>query len=657
MDDNPRTKVGVMPLPLLQLRHTWITCRAGLAFALAGALSPAPAAEPQPAASQPANQPTVNQPNEAQQADNAAKVAALIEQLGAEDFAAREKAQADLAQLGLDVFDTLHAAQSHHDPEVALRARFLVRSMSVRWFQESDPPEVIRILKGYGDLAEPDRKNRMDRLAGLENGQGVAPLCRLSRFETVDTLSKYAALKILEQPAPADPAAIAALQKHLSGIVGSSNRPTAAWMRLYVKTLADPAATLADWDAAAKAEADTLSKNPNQTSREIVRDLYRFQVELLKRLDRQPEAIAVIRRTFNLLDGTLEQVTETVDWLMLHEAWPVVLEINERFTATFQDSPLLLYRLAEAHHKLGDAAKGEEFASQALALRAENLDEHIRTAVTLSEQRGRHDWAEREYQAVIKNAGPGSVPEFSARFQLSEMLHDQAQELAAAECLKPVCDAMADKETGEVAQATCQKARREPEGVVSRMNYFYACHFHEQNDAKKEREHLQTAIESDPQDADVLIAMYRLPGADAEWQASTREKIAGIAEGFHEDVAAARQLVEGAGNEQIQAMYRWELGLACNQYAWLVGNTFGDYAEAVKLSHLSLEMRPDYFGYLDTLGRCYYAKGDFQNAIKYQTLALKGSPYSGQIRRQLELFQKAQAASAKEPATAPADKP
>src|SRR5687768_3867007 len=136
-----------------------------------------------------------------------ARVAALIEQLGAEDFAAREKAQAELAQLGLEAFDTLHAAQNHHDPEIALRARYLVRSMSVRWFSESDSPEVVRILKGYGDLPEAERRNRMDRLAALEKRQGVAPLCRLARFETTDPLAKYAALKVLELQPPPDRAA------------------------------------------------------------------------------------------------------------------------------------------------------------------------------------------------------------------------------------------------------------------------------------------------------------------------------------------------------------------------------------------------------------------------------------------------------------------
>src|SRR4051794_9794885 len=54
----------------------------------------------------------------------------LIEQLGSDDFATRERAQSELAQAGLEAYDALHAAQSHHDPEISLRSRYLVRSMS-----------------------------------------------------------------------------------------------------------------------------------------------------------------------------------------------------------------------------------------------------------------------------------------------------------------------------------------------------------------------------------------------------------------------------------------------------------------------------------------------------------------------------------------------
>jgi tetratricopeptide (TPR) repeat protein len=54
-------------------------------------------------------------------------------------------------------------------------------------------------------------------------------------------------------------------------------------------------------------------------------------------------------------------------------------------------------------------------------------------------------------------------------------------------------------------------------------------------------------------------------------------------------------------------------------------------------------MKQDAGAYYDTLGRCYFAKGDLDNAIKFQTQALKLDPHSGQMKRQLALFQKTKA--------------
>jgi hypothetical protein len=161
-----------------------------------------------------------------------ARIADLIERLGAEEFNDRERAQNQLAELGLEAFDALHTAQNDNDPEISLRARHLVRSMNVRWFQDTDPPEAVKILRGYGDQPDDERKSRIDHLARLDNRQGIVPLCRLARFETVDVLSKGAALKVMEQEEIADAAARAELAHSITAIVGNSKRPAATWLRL-----------------------------------------------------------------------------------------------------------------------------------------------------------------------------------------------------------------------------------------------------------------------------------------------------------------------------------------------------------------------------------------------------------------------------------------
>ena len=83
-----------------------------------------------------------------------------------------------------------------------------------------------------------------------------------------------------------------------------------------------------------------------------------------------------------------------------------------------------------------------------------------------------------------------------------------------------------------------------------------------------------------------------------------------------------------------------ELGYQLNQYAWLVSNTQGNKARALKYSLESLNISND-SAKMDTCARCYFALGDFENAMRMQKLALKKSPYSPPLLRQLKLIEDA----------------
>ena len=204
-----------------------------------------------------------------------------------------------------------------------------------------------------------------------------------------------------------------------------------------------------------------------EAGREVVRDLYRFQVELLKRLERRDETMAVMRRMFSLLDGSPEQVQEIVDWLMHRQAWSVALEVLEKFDAVVADRAALLYRRACVQDQLGDAAKAEETAAKALAIKPENLDDHMVIGKQLEETRGLEKWAEAEFRQVLANATPASRQDFAARFKLSELLHDRLRELPAAEMLKPVCDLISKE---EAAKETWYRATGLPtEAAIARM--------------------------------------------------------------------------------------------------------------------------------------------------------------------------------------------
>lgn len=100
-------------------------------------------------------------------------------------------------------------------------------------------------------------------------------------------------------------------------------------------------------------------------------------------------------------------------------------------------------------------------------------------------------------------------------------------------------------------------------------------------------------------------------------------------------------MVLGQGNEPFRTVKNEQIALVYNQYAWLISNTTGDFDRALEMSKRSLEIKPNYATYLDTLGRCYYAKKDYTNAVKYQRMAVKLKPFSPSMKRQLALFEEA----------------
>ena len=76
-----------------------------------------------------------------------------------------------------------------------------------------------------------------------------------------------------------------------------------------------------------------------------------------------------------------------------------------------------------------------------------------------------------------------------------------------------------------------------------------------------------------------------------------------------------------------------------NEYAWLVSNTEGDISKALRYSKISLRKSFDSASYLDTLAHCYAAAGDYPEAIRTQTLAMRHEPHSQLIQKNLRAFE------------------
>ena len=153
---------------------------------------------------------------------------------------------------------------------------------------------------------------------------------------------------------------------------------------------------------------------------------------------------------------------------------------------------------------------------------------------------------------------------------------------------------------------------------------------------------INKALSIDPHDGDVLIAAYQFKKTDESWKEKTLKLIAASAAFYAQEVDTLEKKIRTTLDRTAKQQLEYELARACNQYAWVVSNTVGDYKQAVKFSERSLDLRGwELAGYLDTLSHTYFAVKDYENAVKYQTKAVKLDPASQLMRKKLKIFQTA----------------
>jgi len=336
-------------------------------------------------------------------------------------------------------------------------------------------------------------------------------------------------------------------------------------------------------------------------------------------------------REYNhLLDAAGEDLAALagrIECLIELDSWETIKELAPRFAGQFNGNAILLYVLARAQAETGDKPLSEQTAAAARKLapgkRPDDLLAHLGTAHSL-QNRGWFDWAQREYAHVIQSGADGGEFAVTARSWLAEMLHDQGDDFRAAGELQKVVDQVGARapDSKQLAGSVLEIPRSLGE-VRARMNFFRACHFREHNERTKQREYLDKALTADSTDVDVLIACYRI----SEQNTPYRKRILKLIEG-----SAARIRREIVKEPDDPTPY--------NQFAWLIGNTQGDFEEALRYSKRSLQLRPQSGGYLDTLAHVYFGMGDYENAVKTQTKAIELEPHSGLIRRKLDFFKK-----------------
>jgi tetratricopeptide (TPR) repeat protein len=157
---------------------------------------------------------------------------------------------------------------------------------------------------------------------------------------------------------------------------------------------------------------------------------------------------------------------------------------------------------------------------------------------------------------------------------------------------------------------------------------------------------------------DIVIAMAKAVGDDAEFQALTERTITRLEQYLRNELVKYESELTGASTRQVRLEAQRLVASECNQLAWLLANTGRKLDDAVELSERSLLLAGDTPTitaiYLDTLARCNFAIGNLDKAIQLQSQALVRMPHERQMQRQLAEFQ---AAKQKREASGTKEKP
>lgn len=551
---------------------------------------------------------------------DARRVAELIQQLGADDYFAREKAQTELVEIGAEAFDALsQAAERIRDVEISERIAYLLRTIRVRWVEPTDAADVRNLMQNYEGMGEQDRQKTIEALAALPGTAPLAALCRIIRFEPSQALSKRAALAVLNQKPSADEKwadRAAALE---SGIA-TGPRPATEWIRAYLKEHDDPQAGAAAFADLIDGEERLLRQFPQRTSPDIVMGLLRRQAEAYKRLDRPQEMVAALIRMVAYVPDDPTVLNEVLQTLTERKDWNALEQLVARFEERILQESTTSYFAARAYQVQGNDAAAQKYVDHALQLYPGDQRRHIVQGIDLR-GRGWIDWAEKEYRAAADMGAQTQTFTLIALYQLGESLHDRARDDEAAKVL--------DEATKGLEQAASQNvdvsdAGRTLDTNRARAHFFHALHFKEQKDSKQMLQHLLEGLGDDQHDAEILIELFHVPDLDVTIRDRVRKLIREAAD------IERRRITENPDDDT-----------PYNQLAWLVSNTEGDFNEALQASIKSLELKPDSPGHLDTLGRCYYAVGDYENAVKNQKRAIELDPHAQQMKRQLKIFEAA----------------
>ena len=575
------------------------------------------------------------------------RITSLIEQLGDDSYAVRQRAAIELQRIGMLAFEQLRTAMLLPDPQVSSTAHSLLQKIHQDWSWDSDPLDIREVLDGYGRASLVDRGSRIDRLAKMGGESALAALCRICRYETYDSLSRHAAIQVLKTTMSSEsPEETQASLTIIRQVLGSSHRVSSEWLQKFSLWLESKQFDITWWRKTVAAERQLLLERQSSVAREDVLELNKWLCSRLVEMQKTTEALEEADSLLEFIPPNTADLLEMCHWAMTAKL-PVWIEsLNARYPVHFSTYTKLGYALAESWEARGDLRQAEELAEKVFRRGREEpqvlpsqLAERQDVARMLR-QRSKPAWALREFKAAWETADPLNRPSLPIFFEYSSLLEDEERFADAADVWKGLADRLENEPLyRDQINFTYPEFFDDVNPADALLGNYYYLRGLGAKQAQKMDEAmnwLQKSTTIYSANSESWIELYRLT-TDEEGRKRIRKEAAQFGDQLRERARLTESnLLEGAADRF--ATHRSTLARALNELAWLLANTDDDLDEALECAKRACELVRKNPSYLDTLARVHFQRGDVAEAIRLQEQVVALEPYRKKMVRVLNRY-------------------
>ncbi|MDR1479743.1 MAG: hypothetical protein LBJ00_12490 [Planctomycetaceae bacterium] len=537
----------------------------------------------------------------------------LIQRLGDENFVIRERAGKKLLQIGVIAEHELRQATRSNDVEISLRANALLSQME-QYLRDSQSESVEAFVKIYS--IETDPLIKLSCIWGLasplpdycEDGEGLFSLCRIVRFDK-DGVMRNEAAKCLIAFVP----------------FGLSSREK--WYQNMYRI---------------------FGQNGDDAMLDLIHDYVSLRTDINK----------LRKKTETEVEKRAIESGESVDYPV---KLPKSKELEDRLRSfaadlgKFQDEPLystiksgnwvdilVFYALAEMYDELGMIRERDEVLAKALTMREKlgrssqivmndfddkSMNEHFRTAVFLR-MKQRINWAEEHFKLVIEEAD-SLLMKTVACLEMAMIKHLMADLSGAIEYLEKNSEIVKSEDFKKLFNDSNERIKKNEVQILAYKAQLAA----EKGDWNEAKVIVDKTLEIDPYEIDTIILRFKICERNSDlgvYKNQMRSIIDRATFNIRNDM-------ERPGQNNTSGL---SPHVACNQAAWLLANTNGDFVLARDLIEVAIKREPDSSTYLDTQAHVFALGKQFDKAIEIQTKTIKLSPDTKLFRNALEQFKK-----------------